>query len=256
VNLQETGPQTGPTREHRSDSKSAQSDFTLPDLPPRPAGRWFMGGAIALMVTVALGVFGFTRPQPMVTMIRPAPSGIASAPVPLVEPAPVSAAVVPEHPAEPESPLLPVPAYVSPANGKPKEDSLLAAWSGVESHPRPQPAKSSGRAAAPPRVAVKTGEKSPQWPALVDPWARPAASSAVAAPQTKTCSVRFGTRPWAEVWIDGKNTGGHTPYSDAIPCGVHTVTFKRRDLGLSKTYTITARAGEPLRESFPFVAGP
>jgi hypothetical protein len=54
------------------------------------------------------------------------------------------------------------------------------------------------------------------------------------------------------VWIDGKKTGGHTPYLNNVSCGVHTVTFKRPDLERSKTYTITVKPGEPLRQSFPF----
>ena len=60
----------------------------------------------------------------------------------------------------------------------------------------------------------------------------------------------MGTHPWAEVWIDGKNTRSHTPYSDHISCGKHELTFKRDDLKLSKTVTVSLRAGEAIKQSF------
>ena len=262
VNLQETGPLTGPTREHRSDSKSAQSDFTLPDLPPRPQRGWFIGGAIALMVTVTLGMLALMRPPPIVTtMIRSASNGIFSVPVPTAAPRLETVAPVPASEAAPSGQAAP-PSPLPALTGKPKEDPLLAAWSGVEAHPRP-PVRSSVRptpAARPANKIVdktvdKIGDKPAQWPALVDPWARSPSPAAAVGGEAKVCSVRFGTQPWAEVWLDGKNTGGHTPYSGTIPCGTHQVTFKRRDLGWVRTYTITARAGESFRQSFSLGPG-
>ena len=63
------------------------------------------------------------------------------------------------------------------------------------------------------------------------------------------CSVRLGTKPWTEVWIDGHNTNSHTPYSEPIPCGSHEITFKRDDLGLTKSMTITLKDGETVKRS-------
>ena len=40
------------------------------------------------------------------------------------------------------------------------------------------------------------------------------------------CTITVGTRPWSEVWIDGKNTGRHTPYSENIACGKHKLMFR------------------------------
>ena len=64
------------------------------------------------------------------------------------------------------------------------------------------------------------------------------------------CTITVGTRPWSEIWIDGKNTGRHTPYSESINCGKHKLTFKRPDLNLTRTEAINVRAGEKFKQSF------
>ncbi|MES1207471.1 MAG: protein kinase, partial [Pseudomonadota bacterium] len=64
------------------------------------------------------------------------------------------------------------------------------------------------------------------------------------------CAITVGTRPWSEIWIDGKNTGRHTPYSESIGCGKHKLTFKRPDLNLQRTENITVHAGEKFKQSF------
>ena len=64
----------------------------------------------------------------------------------------------------------------------------------------------------------------------------------------------MGTRPWSEIWIDGKNTGRHTPYSESIACGKHKLTFKRPDLNLLRNESITVRPGEKFKQSFSLEA--
>jgi hypothetical protein len=58
------------------------------------------------------------------------------------------------------------------------------------------------------------------------------------------------------VWIDGKDTGQHTPFSGSIPCGRHTLVFDRPDIRLHRTETIDLRVGEPLRQSYALGAEP
>ena len=65
------------------------------------------------------------------------------------------------------------------------------------------------------------------------------------------CTITVGTRPWSEVWIDGKNTNRHTPYSEAISCGKHRLSFRRPDLNLTRNETVTIRAGEKFKQSYP-----
>jgi serine/threonine protein kinase len=64
------------------------------------------------------------------------------------------------------------------------------------------------------------------------------------------CAITVGTRPWSEIWIDGRNTGRHTPYSESISCGKHKLTFKRPDLNLARTENITVHSGEKFKQSF------
>jgi len=65
-----------------------------------------------------------------------------------------------------------------------------------------------------------------------------------------SCRVTLGTRPWSEVWIDGRKMPGHTPLTDTIGCGTHTITFKRTDLQLARSFKITLYQGEPFKQSF------
>jgi hypothetical protein len=65
------------------------------------------------------------------------------------------------------------------------------------------------------------------------------------------CLITIGSRPWSEVWIDGKNTGKHTPFADyKIACGKHKVVFKRPDLNIDHSESITVRAGEKFKQSY------
>jgi hypothetical protein len=68
------------------------------------------------------------------------------------------------------------------------------------------------------------------------------------------CSITIGSRPWAEVWIDGKNTNKHTPFADyKIACGKHKIVFKRSDLNIDRTESITVSPGEKFKQSFSLV---
>jgi hypothetical protein len=68
------------------------------------------------------------------------------------------------------------------------------------------------------------------------------------------CTITIGSRPWAEVWIDGKNTQKHTPFADyKIACGKHKIAFKRADLSIDKTENITVSPGEKFKQSFTLV---
>src|SRR4030095_2245368 len=62
---------------------------------------------------------------------------------------------------------------------------------------------------------------------------RPTAAPAIATDTLadQSCAVSVNSVPWSEVWIDGENTGRHTPLVDLpIDCGQHRLDFKRPDL--------------------------
>jgi hypothetical protein len=65
------------------------------------------------------------------------------------------------------------------------------------------------------------------------------------------CSITLGSRPWSEVWIDGKNTNRQTPFVDfKVACGKHKVTFKRADLQIDQPEVITVHPGEKFKQSY------
>jgi len=65
------------------------------------------------------------------------------------------------------------------------------------------------------------------------------------------CSITVNTIPWSEIWIDGRNTTRHTPLVDwKLPCGKHKLTFKRPDMDINRTETITVRPGEKFRQQY------
>jgi hypothetical protein len=76
----------------------------------------------------------------------------------------------------------------------------------------------------------------------------------LAAPETAArefCSITIGSRPWSEVWIDGKKTGKQTPFVDyKVACGRHVLTFKRPDLQIDHKEEITVHAGQKFKQSF------
>ena len=65
------------------------------------------------------------------------------------------------------------------------------------------------------------------------------------------CSITVNTFPWSEVWIDGKNTTLHTPVVGfKLPCGKHKITFKRHDLQIESTETISLRPGTKFMQRY------
>jgi hypothetical protein len=87
---------------------------------------------------------------------------------------------------------------------------------------------------------------------------RPASTPAVApAPSdTQPCAFSVNSVPWAEVWVDGKNTGRHTPLVDVeIACGEHRIDFKRLDLDIAQSESIVVRPGQPFKRRYTLPDG-
>jgi len=79
-------------------------------------------------------------------------------------------------------------------------------------------------------------------------------SAAVAPAGGGTCSVTLGSKPWSQVWIDGKDTGKVTPMVDyKVACGKHKITFKNPEIPVEKSENITVKAGEKFRKVVPLV---
>ena len=62
--------------------------------------------------------------------------------------------------------------------------------------------------------------------------------------------------PWSEVWIDGKNTGKHTPFVDVeIGCGEHRIDFKRPDLQIAESESIVVKPGQTFKRRYTLPGG-
>jgi len=65
------------------------------------------------------------------------------------------------------------------------------------------------------------------------------------------CSVRISSQPWAEVWLDGKNTGLKTPIESLkVSCGAHKLELKRPDKDILQMEMLKVAPGKPYRGSY------
>jgi serine/threonine-protein kinase len=102
-------------------------------------------------------------------------------------------------------------------------------------------------AAAPPPVPVAPPVQ-PDPPSTPIAPAQAAASPEESAPE-RACRISIGSRPWSEVWIDGKSTGRHTPLLNyKIACGRRTLTLKNTELALARSVVVTLKPRSRLRK--------
>ena len=63
------------------------------------------------------------------------------------------------------------------------------------------------------------------------------------------CAVTLGSRPWSEVWIDGRQAG-FTPLVDyPIDCGPHDIVFKSSESHAEKRVPIVVTAGQSFKKT-------
>ena len=103
------------------------------------------------------------------------------------------------------------------------------------------------------------GDRAPRAPVVALPFparslsrrASPVESSSTRARAAGRCSLTIGSTPWAELWLNGKNTHRHTPIrSMPVPCGPRRVTLKRRDLAIEFHTDIVVRPDEEFHNSY------
>jgi len=144
-------------------------------------------------------------------------------------------------------------ALAAAARGATVTPSLPAA-AGVEPWIVPVPACAAGDAAIgqAPREAVVAARR-PTRPARASSSLLPAVATAAApaaAAQT-TCAVTINSVPWSQVWIDGHNTGRHTPFVDyEVGCGAHRIEFRRPDLALAQSESIVVTPGQTFKRRY------
>ncbi|MES1172207.1 MAG: serine/threonine-protein kinase [Bacteroidota bacterium] len=267
VALHRSGPHPVPTpplerREHASDHPSSSTgEFSLPDAPSGKAGRRVAAGVAAVLVALLIAIAWLMVSSPStvtVTVVRPA----ASAPLSLaIEALGTTSSPVVVSPAEPalqrttadQPPAIEIPGEGTPP--PPPPPSLSPSSSPSSSSPPPDldaPIGARSHRGAPiTDDLIANFAPAPAIARLSTKKSTPLVARARGGAGTPRCLLKVGSRPWAEVWIDGKNTGGHTPYTQSIACGTHKLTFKRPDLQISKTISMTVEVGETFKESIP-----
>jgi nucleoid-associated protein YgaU len=85
--------------------------------------------------------------------------------------------------------------------------------------------------------------------------AHPAAAAPVehapAADAPRDCVVSVASFPWADLWIDGKDTGQRTPVVHyPVSCGAHKLTLRRRDLKIDRSEQVTVAPGHELKQHY------
>ena len=72
-----------------------------------------------------------------------------------------------------------------------------------------------------------------------------------AADQARDCLLSVASFPWADLWIDGRDTGQRTPVVHyPVSCGTHKLALKRRDLRVDHAEQIMVAPGHELKQHF------
>ncbi len=67
----------------------------------------------------------------------------------------------------------------------------------------------------------------------------------------RDCAISVGSFPWADLWIDGKDTGQRTPVVHyPVTCGAHKLSLRRRDLKIDKIEQVTVASGHELKQHY------
>lgn len=69
-------------------------------------------------------------------------------------------------------------------------------------------------------------------------------STAASAPTGGTGTLRLNSRPWAQVFVDGKSIGNTPQMNVSLPAGQHKITLVNPEFRLRKNLTVTIKAGE------------
>jgi serine/threonine-protein kinase len=256
-------PQTPPAP---APARSTPASWTMPaaPLPDPPAADLLKtrGGAGKLLLAAAavgVAVLAVTQLHPWSRASAPGvPAGAAPRPA-APAPPPVAAHTTAAPTAPPGSAALaPAPARA----GRPEVVSLPSAApaeapAAPAHHHHHRTPQLSPEATAEEELL---GESGAAPTAGARPAARPAADESAdddATPLERArpsgaCTITITSKPWTQVWLDGKDTRRHTPLVGyAVACGDHQLALKRDDLDIYQMEVITVRPDAPFKKSFP-----
>jgi serine/threonine-protein kinase len=68
---------------------------------------------------------------------------------------------------------------------------------------------------------------------------------------TARCLLTVGSYPWSELWVDGVDTGQHTPVVGLpLECGAHKLDLKRADLNVDQVENVMLEEGRESKRHF------
>jgi len=189
--------------------------------------------SVLVIVAIVVGVASRSGRPPLDSAAARPPADSVAAKVPVAAPA-----LAPSEPAA----AVPAPAV---ADGAAAAASPDPAPTEMDTADPPGPASEPGSARKTPARARPHGA------GKVAAAPGPAAADTPPAPGTGQCRITVGTYPWSQLWIDGADTGQHTPVVDLpISCGNHKLEFKRRDLKISQSENVTLNEGREFRRQY------
>ncbi|MBS2028653.1 MAG: protein kinase [Deltaproteobacteria bacterium] len=237
----QTGPQlAGPRETLDPDARPPTQPMSLgapklatPVAPKKKKGSALplLGGVVALLL-IAGGTFmtlgpnlagkpikpPFQQPEPPPVTRLPAPPPLpAPTPTPPVATTPVVTAPTPTPPA-------PAPAPAPPVAAMPNARPLPPAH--AHAHPKGSPS------------VLKGYNQGPSVPPV-------AAAPPVAAPPRKGGSLDLNCVPWCEIYVDGKDTGQHSPVKGLmLPAGAHNLRLVNPPSGREQQLELIVKPGE------------
>jgi serine/threonine protein kinase len=159
---------------------------------------------------------------------------------------PVQSPPVVVRPPEPPPSTAPAPAPAPPPSSGAPPVSARTPTPTPAPAPPPATAPAPRTAPPPPTTAARPAGNAP----VAEPATSPPATPPVAR-ERGACAVTIGSRPWAEVWIDGRNTGKLTPLVGyKVPCGRRRIRLWNPELNLEKNESVILRAGEQFKKIF------
>jgi serine/threonine protein kinase len=216
----------------------------------------FIFGALAALALVVAAIAFMSRSRratgpttPALTAPVPAPGSSApQGPGGNAEPAAAPGTAAPAAVAGHADAAAAAPAGATPPGAQPPTGPLIA-----QVEPLPPTANGPGSGAPSGRSPAASVRSRPasRPAASARSATAPAAETAAATPDRDQCPVQIFSKPWAQVWIDGKNTGRKTPVTGLkLPCGARKLQLKRPDRDLEQMEIIILEAGRTFRGSY------
>jgi serine/threonine-protein kinase len=211
-----------------------------------PFGVWIRA------TTAAAGLFGAVLFGRVLVEASKPPSALASTPLPAAETPPSEPVAAPSvanlEARDTPSVAARPPAAVAAPSPQPLAATADRARAARVKHAKPRRERTTRAIAAEKserRTDSRTRQPKPSREVVAsvearEPKSAPEPSAARGAPAT----LRINSRPWSQVFIDGKWIGNTPQLGLQLPAGTHSVRLVNSEFGMTRTFTVKLAAGE------------